>query len=489
MRGSIRFVALASGTCLTQTAIFIGADSNGGAAAGLRGAAPRLRPAAARRGVTTSGPSPTIARTISCRLAERIDVAGARAPPETWRSRRILDVGVVASHRRRSRSARGRGRRSRGRRGPAVVAPAGAPRAAPARAAHQRCGGDLEGQLVRDARRRRARQKRTGATATMRSATAPKLHAPLAAAQRLEPTAVLLGRPAREVGAERARQLPLGDRLLAPQPRLLAVGVQRLRQRGPGRGGSATATTSTVQRSSATCTSTVSPGRTSFAGFTRAPFRCTRPPSTASVARPRVLKKRAAQSHLSIRTASTRAVCRIGTGVLPSPLPRAPRLPRLPAARSSRPRYGRRACALRLPDRGRGDLRRRLRRPARPAAATRGTTSSPTSARRPSPPRAATSVLDDLRVGRLHALPLRRQRHDVLYIHLNNDLEREATTTAAAASPGVACAPGLKDGRARRGRSAGSPSSATRATRTGCTRTCTSRCTRAAARQSTRSAT
>ena len=31
-------------------------------------------------------------------------------------------------------------------------------------------------------------------------------------------------------------------------------------------------------------------------------------------------------------------------------------------------------------------------------------------------------VLDDVKRGRLHALPLRRERHDVLYIHLNNDL-------------------------------------------------------------------
>src|SRR4051794_14650864 len=50
-----------------------------------------------------------------------------------------------------------------------------------------------------------------------------------------------------------------------------------------------------------TVTSISSPGLTSFAGLTRAPFTCTRPPRTASVAALRVLKKRAAQIHLSTR--------------------------------------------------------------------------------------------------------------------------------------------------------------------------------------------
>ena len=42
--------------------------------------------------------------------------------------------------------------------------------------------------------------------------------------------------------------------------------------------------------------------RTTFEGFTRSPFTCTRPPRTASLAALRALKRRAAQSHLSIRT-------------------------------------------------------------------------------------------------------------------------------------------------------------------------------------------
>ena len=49
-------------------------------------------------------------------------------------------------------------------------------------------------------------------------------------------------------------------------------------------------------------TSIVSPARTAFEGFTRAPFTRTRPPTTAAVAALRVLNTRAAQSHLSIRT-------------------------------------------------------------------------------------------------------------------------------------------------------------------------------------------
>src|SRR3954463_14496414 len=65
--------------------------------------------------------------------------------------------------------------------------------------------------------------------------------------------------------------------------------------------------TTTVHRRSPIVTSTVSSGRTSFAGFTRTPFTCTWPPATASVASPRVLKNRAAQSHLSTRTRSTSA--------------------------------------------------------------------------------------------------------------------------------------------------------------------------------------
>ncbi len=47
-----------------------------------------------------------------------------------------------------------------------------------------------------------------------------------------------------------------------------------------------------------------SPLLISLAGFVRAPFRCTLPPETASMAKDRVLKKRAAQSHLSSLTFS-----------------------------------------------------------------------------------------------------------------------------------------------------------------------------------------
>ena len=67
----------------------------------------------------------------------------------------------------------------------------------------------------------------------------------------------------------------------------------------------ATPLTTTVRRIVRMVTSIVSPIRVTFEGFTRSPFTCTRPSSTAEVAELRVLNIRAAQSHLSIRTPST----------------------------------------------------------------------------------------------------------------------------------------------------------------------------------------
>ena len=71
--------------------------------------------------------------------------------------------------------------------------------------------------------------------------------------------------------------------------------------------------TTTVHRISPMRISTMSSARTSFAGFTRSPFSRTRPPRTASVAVVRVLKNRAAQSHLSMRMSS------IATGMVSRP--------------------------------------------------------------------------------------------------------------------------------------------------------------------------
>ena len=59
--------------------------------------------------------------------------------------------------------------------------------------------------------------------------------------------------------------------------------------------------TTTVQRSSPATMSSSSPGFSSRAGLACCPFHLTRPPSTAIAARLRVLKKRATQSHLSMR--------------------------------------------------------------------------------------------------------------------------------------------------------------------------------------------
>src|SRR5713101_180051 len=57
----------------------------------------------------------------------------------------------------------------------------------------------------------------------------------------------------------------------------------------------------------------MSPARTSFAGFTRTPFTWTRPPSTAAAAALRVLKNRAAHSHLSTLACSMPSRSRYGS--------------------------------------------------------------------------------------------------------------------------------------------------------------------------------
>jgi hypothetical protein len=54
-------------------------------------------------------------------------------------------------------------------------------------------------------------------------------------------------------------------------------------------------------------------------------------------------------------------------------------------------------------------------------------------------------VLDDLVACRLHALPRGRERHEYLYVHLNNDLTLENDNQGTCV-PGVAYAKGLKSG-------------------------------------------
>ena len=129
---------------------------------------------------------------------------------------------------------------------------------------------------------------------------------PLFAAQLLEAAAVLLRRASAQVGAERRRRRRRSSAV--PLARLARSSVSSYSVAatlaGPRR--SASASTSTVHSCPSRCGSPADrPPCTSFAGFTRAPFRCTWPPSTDSVASARVLKKRAAQSHLSRRTVST----------------------------------------------------------------------------------------------------------------------------------------------------------------------------------------
>ena len=60
--------------------------------------------------------------------------------------------------------------------------------------------------------------------------------------------------------------------------------------------------TSSVYSPPSFLTLSVSPSRTSRDAFARTPLHSTRPPSHASLAKDLVLKNRAAQSHLSIRT-------------------------------------------------------------------------------------------------------------------------------------------------------------------------------------------
>ena len=88
---------------------------------------------------------------------------------------------------------------------------------------------------------------------------------------------------------------------------------------------------------------------------------------------------------------------------------------------------------------------------------------------------------------RLHALPVRQERHGLL-VHPPEQRPRRWTTTTA---PGCrkAYAPGLDYRRARQRAASWSASSATPATRTGSSRISTSSCTRRTARRSTHSST
>ena len=130
----------------------------------------------------------------------------------------------------------------------------------------------------------------------------------LRAAQILDPPASLLRRPAAEVGTERAGQ-PRARPLAAPGRRRIRASrrrasLRRSRGRACRRCRGRRPSTGAARSAPRPCRrpgppSTASPGRRSGARARRA---------TASVAALRVLKNRAAQSHLSIRTASTAAL-------------------------------------------------------------------------------------------------------------------------------------------------------------------------------------
>ncbi len=110
--------------------------------------------------------------------------------------------------------------------------------------------------------------------------------------------------------------------------------------------------------------------------------------------------------------------------------------------------------ADRLPDRRRGNVLRRLRRPARPGTPRRERHPDDLAIARRRGRGREDQVLDDVRTRRLHALPLRRERHDLSLHPPQQRSDGESVTTAEACVPGVAYAKGLKDGATRQGRAA-----------------------------------
>ena len=128
--------------------------------------------------------------------------------------------------------------------------------------------------------------------------------ASLRAPERVEPAPVALGRSGAEIGSQRARLSSLEGELLTAPDRLGCLLVER---RGDRRGAALLGDREHGELSSGVRDRDLEPvaGADPFAGLTRTPFTCTRPPSTASDAALRVLKSRAAQSHRSTRTSLT----------------------------------------------------------------------------------------------------------------------------------------------------------------------------------------
>ena len=166
-----------------------------------------------------------------------------------------------------------------------------------------------------------------------------------------------------------------------------------------------------------------------------------------------------------------------------SPRSPPPLLLAAPASRGSvagaltdRARPRRRAAADRLPARRRGEVLRRLRRSARPGPARRERHPHDLALAGGRGRGRQDQVLDDVRARRLHALPLRRERHDLPLHPPQQRPHREARQPGhvrARASPtrtGSRTAPRSRPG-------SRSPTTATRATPRAPT-TSTSRCTR-----------
>jgi pyruvate dehydrogenase E1 component len=121
----------------------------------------------------------------------------------------------------------------------------------------------------------------------------------------VEPAAVALRRPAALAQAGRALDPVFGGEPLARFPALGGLVVEQRPRRSPGRAARDVARTTSESRSRPLANSIRSPGWISRLGFARSPLTCTRPPLSASTASARVLTRRAAQSHLSMRTRSS----------------------------------------------------------------------------------------------------------------------------------------------------------------------------------------
>ncbi len=166
---------------------------------------------------------------------------------------------------------------------------------------------------VRDARRTRCRRRSTSSptprtgSASAATACGYRRERPLTFSS-CAPLA--LGRPRVAVDALRARHPHLRDPPLALGPALLGLARRAAGASAAGSRRSAVPRIIASSRITPALNSIRSPGRTSLLGLAGWPLSFTRPPRIASTASARVFTRRAAHSHLSIRTGA----CSIRSG-------------------------------------------------------------------------------------------------------------------------------------------------------------------------------